>query len=211
MYKRYMGIYRITNLVNHKTYIGSSTHLHRRKNEHRSELRGARHCNSYLQKSWDRYGEDAFLFEVLEYVNMPELLPTTEQIYLDKYKPEYNLAKDVVSPFMGRKLSEKSRNLISKRQLGKGNSFFGKKHTEETKKRMSEERHKRTMPERQRVLISKLFSGDGATFSKLTWDEVREIRKLYGSGEYTQKELGEMFDVHSSTINYIVLNKTWKE
>lgn len=36
-----------------------------------------------------------------------------------------------------------------------------------------------------------------------------EIRDLYNSGYYTQKELGEMYGAHRKTISDLLNNKTW--
>jgi hypothetical protein len=46
--------------------------------------------------------------------------------------------------------------------------------------------------------------------SKLTDDIVKNIRKLYNTGCYTTTKLAEMYNVHRSTISYIVNNKTFK-
>lgn len=49
----------------------------------------------------------------------------------------------------------------------------------------------------------------GTFESKLTEDDVREIRRLYATGEWTQRQLGERFGVHFSNISAIVLGKSW--
>lgn len=54
-----------------------------------------------------------------------------------------------------------------------------------------------------------IMKGEKASQSKLTEKEVLCIRDLYKNGK-TQKELGNLFGVESSTIGYIVLRKTWK-
>ena len=59
------GIYKITNTVNGKIYIGSAVDLSRRKRDHFWSLRKGTHCNAYLQKSFNKYGENNFSFEVL--------------------------------------------------------------------------------------------------------------------------------------------------
>ena len=46
--------------------------------------------------------------------------------------------------------------------------------------------------------------------SKLTKKEVIKIRNLYVTGKYTQKHLGELFNVHNSQISNIVRRKHWK-
>lgn len=46
--------------------------------------------------------------------------------------------------------------------------------------------------------------------SKLTWEKAREIRELYKTERYTQKQLGNMFMVTRPCISRLVSNKTWK-
>lgn len=52
--------------------------------------------------------------------------------------------------------------------------------------------------------------GENNGASKITDVQVKEIRKLYDSGKYTKTKLGKMFNVHRTTIYYIVNNKTYK-
>lgn len=40
-------------------------------------------------------------------------------------------------------------------------------------------------------------------------EQANEIRELHNTGNYTQKELAEKYDVSKCTISYIVNNKTW--
>lgn len=47
--------------------------------------------------------------------------------------------------------------------------------------------------------------------AKLTEKKVDEIRKLYKTGEYRQKDLGDMFSVCQATIWYALKNITWNE
>ncbi len=60
------GIYQIKNIINGKVYVGQSCHINRRFIEHRSSLNHGVACNKYLQRSWDKYGEQSFEFSVLE-------------------------------------------------------------------------------------------------------------------------------------------------
>ena len=60
-------IYSILNKINGKIYIGQTERLFsRRTTEHKSKLRGQDHRNPHLQNSWNKYGEDAFEFSILE-------------------------------------------------------------------------------------------------------------------------------------------------
>lgn len=79
------GIYKITCIVNKKFYIGSSNDIQRRWQEHKSYLRSGSHQNNHLQRAWNKYGEKAFTFSVIEYVSETVLFDI-EQSYLDRLK-----------------------------------------------------------------------------------------------------------------------------
>lgn len=84
-----IGIYRIRNIVNNKCYYGSSKNINRRWTKHKSQLNHNRHENVILQRAWNKYGEDNFIFEIIEECTRQNLL-ITEQKYLDS-NPEYNI------------------------------------------------------------------------------------------------------------------------
>lgn len=88
------GIYKITNLINNKIYIGSSNHCIHRKSQHFSDLKYQKHCNKYLQRAYNIYGKENFLFEILEFCEPNQLL-ILEQKYIDQLKPEYNVGSVV--------------------------------------------------------------------------------------------------------------------
>ena len=67
------GIYAIVNCVNGKRYVGSAVNFRRRLYGHRSHLRRGTHHNHHLQTAWVKYGHDAFVFFILEYVEIPML------------------------------------------------------------------------------------------------------------------------------------------
>jgi hypothetical protein len=52
------------------------------------------------------------------------------------------------------------------------------------------------------------FTGNGN--AKLTLDQVREIRRLYGTGQYSQRQLGRQFGVTYPNIGSIVRGESWK-
>lgn len=85
MKKILCGIYCIENTINNKKYIGLSRDINRRWLEHRSELNRGEHVNQYLQSSWDKYGEDAFKFYIVE-LCATEILSEKERYYINKYR-----------------------------------------------------------------------------------------------------------------------------
>lgn len=63
---------------------------------------------------------------------------------------------------------------------------------------------------RDRELHGHTAKGERNGFAKLNADEVRSIRELYKTGNYTQQELGEMFSTDRTNITLIVLRRGWK-
>ena len=64
--KRPMGIYRIRNRRNGKSYVGFSTDLQARINRQKAELKFGSHRNAELLREWKSFGESSFEFEVLD-------------------------------------------------------------------------------------------------------------------------------------------------
>lgn len=60
------GVYAIRNKTNDKLYIGSTFYFGGRKSGHWGDLKRNKHKNNYLQKAWNKYGEDNFEFIILE-------------------------------------------------------------------------------------------------------------------------------------------------
>lgn len=111
------GIYAIVNTVNGKRYIGSSIDIPQRWMQHRKLLRRGKHHSAHLQSAWNKYGEHAFQFVVVEYVTACDLLDV-EQKHLDD-RPEYNISNDAIAPMRGRKMSMETRRRMSKTRSGK--------------------------------------------------------------------------------------------
>lgn len=68
------GVYKITNIVNGKVYIGSSVDTAVRFSGHKKRLNAGNHYNVYLQRSWNKYGGGVFEFEVIERVRKGRLI-----------------------------------------------------------------------------------------------------------------------------------------
>jgi group I intron endonuclease len=90
------GIYQIRNIINDNIYIGSAYNLYDRFRTHYSNLKLNKHHNQHLQNSYNKYGGDSFVFEVLEILNDVKNIYEIELVYIEKYFGSkcYNISKD---------------------------------------------------------------------------------------------------------------------
>ena len=149
-----IGIYRIQNNINGKSYIGQSVNIERRWKEEKRMS----DTNDHLTKSFLKYGIDNFTFSVIEECEIEEL-DEKEQFYIAKY--------NTMNPDFGYNMNSggskfKKWNDEIKEKISKGH--IGKHHTEETKEKLrqfhlglhpSEETYKR-MCEANRKIHEKL-------------------------------------------------------
>lgn len=70
-----VGVYRIYNIKNGKSYVGQSLDIKRRLEEHYRSLNSLsfKHHSLKFQEDWDKYGEEAFRAEILEVCPESEL------------------------------------------------------------------------------------------------------------------------------------------
>ena len=66
------GIYKITNNLNGKIYIGQSQNVYERRIEHFVALRRGVHPNKEMQKDWNK-NSNGFRFDVIEFLQLKEL------------------------------------------------------------------------------------------------------------------------------------------
>lgn len=93
--KKPAGVFQVKNTANGKVFLGSSLNLEGPLNAHRFLLTIGRHRNEALQKDWNEYGPDRFVFEILEVVkvkddpkfNLSDELALLEEIWIEKLQP----------------------------------------------------------------------------------------------------------------------------
>jgi group I intron endonuclease len=105
------GIYQIKNLITGDLYIGQSVNLNKRKTQHFYRLRKNNHHSSYMQNSFNKYGESKFEFTIILYCE-PNELTFYEQLLVDKWNPAYNTCKEIVDSPKGLKRTDEFKQKI---------------------------------------------------------------------------------------------------
>lgn len=221
-----VGIYQIKNKANEKIYIGSSINIKDRWRWHNWALKSQKHHSRYLQRAWNKYGEENFIFEILEIVEDEHFLLSREQYYLDKYKPfkkeyGYNLS-NTAGNCLGVKHSEETKRKMSAVKIGH-------KHSDQTKKKISASNMgKKGIPcsEEKKQYFRDLYSGRSVSDETkkrigekqkgelnhaaiLTDDKVMKIKCLLMYTDLTIKEIGDYYRVIFQTISNIKRGKSW--
>lgn len=134
------AVYKITNEQNGKVYIGGSSRLRDRRQQHKWNLQHGVHSNKAMQEDYNNY-PDSFRFDVIEYCSEEDLVDLER-----KYIAEY----DAMNPAHGynresggnadKTISDETKMIWSDQRKGEGAAMYGKHHTEETRKKISEHR-----------------------------------------------------------------------
>jgi len=190
------GIYAIRHIESEKVYVGSASNISKRWHRHRKDLRLGRHPNKHLQAAWTMYGEDAFVFEVLELTNDLDIREQFWMDYMECTNPKkgYNYCP-IARSTHGVKRGPESEEYRRRKSLYlKGKCGCG--------------------------IASPVRRGKDNHQSKLTEETVREIRLLYGEptpdgkrrprGSVTYLELANKYGVVQSVIYEAIRGITWK-
>jgi group I intron endonuclease len=136
------GIYLITNIINGKKYIGSSSRLHRRWREHVRDLERGVHQNPYFQKAWDKHGLASFQYSVLEECDRTQLL-ARESFWIEAHQSfqrelGYNLCRFPQHYALGLKRRPETIARMSKALSGQNHPGWGKKLPKSQVKKMAD-------------------------------------------------------------------------
>jgi group I intron endonuclease len=139
------GIYLIRHIATGRAYVGSSVDFDARQRAHQRLLRRGQHHSRHLQQAWDKYGADAFEFVFAEEC-APETRAVREQSWIAAQTDGFN-----VNPFAN------NVGLMPKTEAHRaaiGAARRGKKHTEETRRVLSEKAKARVWTEEARAKLS---------------------------------------------------------
>ena len=227
------GIYRITNKITDKSYIGKTgVSFGDRWDCHRAQLNGGYHDNPHLQRAWNKYGSENFEFCIIETVIDISVLDELEIKYIKEYRDAekcYNILDGGEGGFMlGSHLSEET-----KKRIGEKNrvNMTGRKASAETRAKMSESQRKRyelwtdedrtahgkkssqcasgyhwSDEAKERFAKKQQTQPNGAT---LDIDIVHEIRRLHEQEGKSFTEISEILDVPRRNVYMIATYRRW--
>jgi len=164
------GIYIIKNIINNKFYIGSAVNVRKRFYTHKRLLRKNKHFNNHLQSSYNKYGLNNFIFEIIE-ITKKENLIKREQYWIDTLEANnknigYN-KRIIASSNLGIKASNETKEKLRI-------SHLGNKRSPEAHAKIIASQHKRVCQ----------FNMDGnyiQTFNSLK-EAAKSININYASG-----------------------------
>ncbi|MXZ79838.1 MAG: hypothetical protein F4Z15_00355, partial [Gammaproteobacteria bacterium] len=184
-------VYKITNTINGKAYIGISIH-EPEKGRIKDHLSGK--GNRIIARAVKKYGKEAFTYEILEANVFDEFLPELEVAYIAKFNTVaphgYNLTyggdhaipsaascSKMSEARKGRRFSKEHRRKISEAHKGKKRKPFsvehrhklseankGKTRSVETRRKMSEAQKGRKISVEHRRKMSEALKGRVPTF-----------------------------------------------
>ena len=207
------GIYCIRNLENQHIYIGGSNSIRRRFREHKYTLQAQTHKNDYLQRAWNKYGEDAFEFTPLLLCPISQI-DYLEQLLIDKLNPDYNISFCVEASRRGISPTKETRQKLSAAHKGKtlslGHKYKlslahqGKKFSKEHRLSISRALAGRTRSEEH----NSKFYGEKNSQSKLTEADVQIIKQRLADGD-THRNIAKDYGVCHSVVGRILNKQAW--
>lgn len=140
-------VYCAHNIINDKVYIGYTQQgLNNRKKTHYSKAKNNNTSNNYFHLALIKYKRDDFKWYIIYENDNLDKLKEMEKHYISEFNSNnrdfgYNLTNGGEQCYFNDEVKLKiSKKAIERNLNGSNNPFFGKKHSEETKQKLSETR-----------------------------------------------------------------------
>ena len=206
------AIYCIENTVTGMMYIGQTISLKKRFREHKNELKRNIHKNTHFQNSWNFHGIENFVFYPLEFCDREEL-NFKESFYINSLGTLHPNGYNLIDRGSSTTISDETRKKMSERALERfsvpsNHPFYGRKVTEESKKKNSESNKKRVYKDEWKKAVKENTPrGEECHSSKLSISDVKEIKEKIG--ELKDVELAKKYGVSVTCIWKIRTGRSW--
>lgn len=213
-------IYKISNKINSRIYIGSAIDFVNRKSKHLRQLNSNKHCNIKLQRFYNKYGNESLVFSIVEYCEKENLLER-EQFYINNLNcvtNGFNILSTAGS-WLNHSHTEKSKKKLSATKKGiQTKGMLGKVHSEKTKELIAKKALGRKQSEdtiKKRISKNtgkkRPLSAIYITRKKreiLNREQVLKIRELLNQ-KINQYEIAKQFGVCQGVISRINIGKAY--
>lgn len=142
-------IYKISNNVNSKIYIGSSNNFKRRKTQHLHHLRKETHHSRILQNHVRKYGINTLFFEIIDYCRDGSLIEK-EQFYIDTLNPYFNIRK-IAESNKGLKRTKEQIEKMKKNRIYKKGYKNSKEHNLKIKESKAKNNYKHSEETKEKI------------------------------------------------------------
>jgi group I intron endonuclease len=200
--KRTVFVYLIENIISGKKYIGITTNPKTRWKRHVTISKNPKNKNhSFIHRAIRKWGIHNFQFSIIESAKSYDLAKTIEIDLITNLKQQknelYNLTRggDGVS---GITFSAEECKRRSARVQGENNYFYGK-----SLKGADNGHFGCKMKPHVKKILAKCRQ-------KISIDDVRDIRKKFDDGSWSQVALSKLYRLSSAQIHRIVKRKRWK-
>ena len=192
-YKDNIGIYKIVNNINGMVYVGQTKEkFHRRFWLHRWKLRNGTHDNLYLQRAWNKYGEENFSFEVIEILSKDKI-DEREKFWIEFYRKDkgcYSIQDGGQPENLNQYVSTEIRKATGEKNRQR---MIWTKLSEETRKKMSKSRKGKFVKTKTQ---------------KITPEQAKIIKERLIQG-FTPKEIMNELNIEYRPINGIISSDCW--
>lgn len=151
------SIYKITNSINEKFYIGSAVYPSRRISVHICLFKKGTHSNPIMQNHVNKYGIGSLNFEEIEDCERGIMIKR-EQHYIDTLNPEWNINRIAQSPKGLKRTKQQIENMIAGR-MAKSGYPKGRVVSKETRRKIGKAHKGKTIPQWHRDAIGTKNTG----------------------------------------------------
>ena len=200
-----IGIYKITDTIDGKAYIGQSVDIAKRFHYHKTRCQ-----NRYLNHAIKKHGLDNFKFEIIKTISNSKLKNILLDCYEEHYIKLYNtldrkLGYNLMHGGQPGRLCKESLELMRKNSAGK---LIGHKHTAEAKANMRKAQSNRSEIWRNRLSVSQ----KNKIVSEETRAKIRAARQNQIITEETKRKISSALSGKKKTQTHIAkVSKKFKE